>query len=164
MLPGAEVAQSASRFILATRNDTLLHALIQQQAAGHGQTRLVEELRWLQALSKKEHKTFSQNTEDGAIVEVFRHFGTTNKLAVEFGAENGTEVNSRQLWEQHGWRGVLLDGDNEVRCRSCLLNCYNMSGTDMAYCGTALLKFSGTDMAYGGAAPLRDGRYSQKVC
>jgi len=110
---GAEVAQSASRFILATRNDTLLHALIQQQAAGHGQTRLVEELRWLQALSKKEHKTFSQNTEDGAIVEVFRHFGTTNKLAVEFGAENGTEVNSRQLWEQHGWRGVLLDGDNE---------------------------------------------------
>ena len=39
--------------------------------------------------------------------------GTTNKVAVEFGCEDGSEVNSRRLWEHDGWRGILLDGGYE---------------------------------------------------
>jgi hypothetical protein len=39
--------------------------------------------------------------------------GTTNKIAVEFGSEDGSEVNSRLLWEQDGWRATLLDGGFE---------------------------------------------------
>jgi len=36
--------------------------------------------------------TQQQGGEDGVIAQVFRRFGTTNKIAVEFGCENAQEV------------------------------------------------------------------------
>ncbi len=30
-----------------------------------------------------------------------------NKFAVEFGAEDASEVNSRRLWEEEGWRALI---------------------------------------------------------
>jgi len=47
-------------------------------------------------------KIYSQGDEDGVIAEIFRRVGTTSKTFIEFGAEGGSENNTRLLLEQ-GW-------------------------------------------------------------
>ena len=42
-------------------------------------------------LTRYEQKVFSQNGEDGVLVEIFNRIGTTNRFFVEFGIQNGTE-------------------------------------------------------------------------
>jgi len=68
------------------------------------------------AKSIRGRKVFSQNDEDGAIEEVFRKIGTTDKVYVEFGVENGDECNTRHLRESLGWdvkNSLLMDGGHE---------------------------------------------------
>lgn len=55
-------------------------------------------------------KLFSQSDEDGIIAEIFRRIGTTNRVFVEFGAEIGTENNTRALLEA-GWTGLWIEGN-----------------------------------------------------
>ena len=57
-------------------------------------------------------KVYSQNDEDGIIEEIFNRIGTTNKIFVEFGVENGLESNSHYLLHK-GWRGLWLEGNPE---------------------------------------------------
>jgi hypothetical protein len=64
-------------------------------------------------ISQHEHKTFSQNGEDGIIAEVFRRIGTTNRYFVEFGASDGFENNTVLLLRQ-GWSGCWIEGDPEL--------------------------------------------------
>ena len=54
-------------------------------------------------------KVYSQNEEDGIIEEIFNRVGTTNKIFIEFGVENGLECNSHYLLFK-GWRGLWIDG------------------------------------------------------
>ena len=54
-------------------------------------------------------KVYSQNDEDGIIEEIFNRIGTTNKLFVEFGVQNGLECNTHYLLHK-GWRGLWLEG------------------------------------------------------
>ncbi|MBQ4403273.1 MAG: hypothetical protein II857_02570 [Selenomonadaceae bacterium] len=54
-------------------------------------------------------KVYSQNDEDGIIEEIFNRVGTTNKIFIEFGVENGLECNSHYLLFK-GWRGLWIDG------------------------------------------------------
>eukprot|EP00581_Thalassiosira_minuscula_P002122 CAMPEP_0183741162 /NCGR_PEP_ID=MMETSP0737-20130205/61421_1 /TAXON_ID=385413 /ORGANISM="Thalassiosira miniscula, Strain CCMP1093" /LENGTH=339 /DNA_ID=CAMNT_0025976415 /DNA_START=365 /DNA_END=1384 /DNA_ORIENTATION=+ len=59
-------------------------------------------------------KYYSQNDEDGAILATLECMGGHgNKQYFEFGSENGMQVNTRYLREQHGWTGHLLDGGHE---------------------------------------------------
>lgn len=61
-----------------------------------------------------EKKIFSQNGEDGITLEILRRLypgNITNKYFVEFGVGNGTECNTRVLWEHHYWNGLLLDAN-----------------------------------------------------
>lgn len=58
-------------------------------------------------------KVYSQNDEDGIIEEIFNRIGTTNKIFVEFGVENGLECNSHYLLHK-GWRGLWIEGNPEA--------------------------------------------------
>lgn len=69
---------------------------------------------WAKSIRGK--KVFSQNDEDGAIEEVFRKIGTTDKVYVEFGVQNGDECNTRYLRDRLGWdvkNSLLMDGGFE---------------------------------------------------
>ena len=57
-------------------------------------------------------KAYSQNDEDGIIEEIFNRIGTTNKIFVEFGVENGLESNSHYLLHK-GWSGLWIDGSEK---------------------------------------------------
>lgn len=66
-----------------------------------------------QCLLNFERRIFSQNGEDGIILEIFRRIGTTNKFFVEFGIQGGTECCTRNLLENEGWWGVWIEGSAE---------------------------------------------------
>lgn len=57
-------------------------------------------------------KTYSQNDEDGIIQEIFRRIGTTTRLFVETGVENGLECNTLKLLLE-GWSGLWLEGNSQ---------------------------------------------------
>ena len=60
-----------------------------------------------------ERTVFSQNGEDGILELIFEAIETTNKYYVEFGVEDGSERNTRNLQEMYGWSGLLMDGGYE---------------------------------------------------
>jgi hypothetical protein len=60
-------------------------------------------------LARFEHQAFSQGGEDGAIREIFRRIGETNRVFVELGVGNGLENNTAFLLCQ-GWSGVWIEG------------------------------------------------------
>ena len=72
-----------------------------------------------ECLMNFERKVFSQNGEDGIILEIFNRVGTTDKFFVEFGIQDGTECNTRNLLENHGWSGVWMEGSTELAERAC---------------------------------------------
>src|SRR5262249_35364626 len=45
---------------------------------------------------------------------LFALLGTTNKRSVELCAGDGTECNTANLLLNHGWTGLLVDGDAEL--------------------------------------------------
>jgi len=57
-------------------------------------------------------KIYSQNDEDGIILEIFNRIGTISKVFVEFGVENGLECNTRALLFC-GWRGLWIEGNEQ---------------------------------------------------
>jgi hypothetical protein len=61
-------------------------------------------------LARYEHKVYSQGGEDGAIGEIFKRIGTTNKVFVECAPGNGTENNTLYLLTQ-GWKGLWIERD-----------------------------------------------------
>ena len=64
------------------------------------------------SLLRHQSQVFSQNGEDGIIAEIFNRIGTTDKVFVEIGLEDGTECNSRLLL-QSGWTGLWIESDKE---------------------------------------------------
>lgn len=60
-----------------------------------------------------EFSNYSQTGEDGILNFIFSVLGTTNRTLVEMCAGNGVECNSANLLINHGWNGVLFDGDPE---------------------------------------------------
>jgi hypothetical protein len=58
-----------------------------------------------------EFSSYSQNGEDGILLYIFCRIGTLNKTVVEVCAGDGMECNAANLVINHGWRGLLFDGD-----------------------------------------------------
>ena len=62
-------------------------------------------------LADTEFHCFSQFGEDGILLYLFAVLGATNRKAVEVCASDGVECNAANLIINHGWRGLLIDGD-----------------------------------------------------
>lgn len=71
-----------------------------------------ERMRNPKALESFGYKVYSQNDEDGIIHEIFKRIGTTNKIFIEFGVQDGLESNSHLLLF-YGWRGLWIEGSAE---------------------------------------------------
>lgn len=54
---------------------------------------------------------YSQTDEDGFLLFIFSLIGSTNKKVVEICAGSGLECNAANLIINHGWQGLLFDGD-----------------------------------------------------
>src|SRR5581483_2678508 len=61
-----------------------------------------------------EFRAFSQNGEDGILLYIFALIGTTNKRCVEICGADGLECNTANLMINHGWRGLVFDGNKEL--------------------------------------------------
>ncbi len=67
----------------------------------------------LPTLQDVEFRAFSQTGEDGILLYLFALIGTTNRRAVEISAGTGTTCNTANLIVNHGWHGLLFDGNRE---------------------------------------------------
>ena len=72
-------------------------------------------------LERSGFKAYSQNDEDGMLAEIFRRIGSTNRLFVEIGVENGLENNTLYLLH-NGWRGGWIECDD--RCIEEIRNAF----------------------------------------
>jgi hypothetical protein len=71
----------------------------------------------LPKLEDVEFRCHSQNGEDGILLYIFALIGTTNRKVVEICAGDGIECNAANLLVNHGWSGLLFDGDAEQVAR-----------------------------------------------
>jgi hypothetical protein len=67
-------------------------------------------------LTRFEYKVFSQNGEDGVVVEVLNRIGAVGHYFVEFGVQSGHEGNCVLLADLFGWRGLFIEAD-DAACR-----------------------------------------------
>jgi len=72
---------------------------------------MIEQGRPLPSLNEVGFKCFSQTDEDGILLFLFSIVGVKHKLSVEICAGDGLECNSTNLILNHGWHGLLVDGD-----------------------------------------------------
>ncbi|NOZ86185.1 MAG: hypothetical protein GXP49_07945 [Deltaproteobacteria bacterium] len=69
-------------------------------------------------LADSEHSVFSQNGEDGVIARIFQVIEPTSKFCIEFGAGDGVHLsNVRNLIINHGWHGLLIEGDQKLSAK-----------------------------------------------
>jgi hypothetical protein len=78
---------------------------------------LIGQRRPLPTFDDVEFRCFSQTSEDGILLYLFSLLGTTNKRCVEVCAGDGTECNTANLIINHGWRGLLFDGNEALIAR-----------------------------------------------
>lgn len=61
-----------------------------------------------------EFRVFSQNGEDGILLYIFAMIDTINKKCVEICAGDGLQCNTANLMINHGWKGLLFDGNEKL--------------------------------------------------
>ncbi len=61
-----------------------------------------------------EFRCCSQNGEDGILLYIFSILGTTNQRCVEVCAGDGVQCNTANFIINHGWDGLLFDGNEEL--------------------------------------------------
>ena len=59
-------------------------------------------------------KAFSQTDEDGILLYIFSIIGSPTRKSVEICAGDGLECNTANLIINHGWHGLLVDGDESL--------------------------------------------------
>lgn len=68
----------------------------------------------LPSFADVEFSSYSQNGEDGILLLIFSVIGSQTKRVVEVCAGDGIECNAANLIINHGWSGVLFDGDADL--------------------------------------------------
>jgi hypothetical protein len=84
-----------------------------QQLLSHTHRRQAPGQDSLSRLLDSGFRCFSQSDEDGLLLYVFSLVGTTNKRVVEICAGDGIECNASNLIVNHGWSGLLFDGNEQ---------------------------------------------------
>jgi hypothetical protein len=87
-------------------NDSSTQVLLRM----HYQQRLHQKLP-MPKFDDVEFRAHSQTGEDGILLFVFSVLGATNKRVLEVCAGNGYECNAANLIINHGWQGLLFDGN-----------------------------------------------------
>jgi len=64
-------------------------------------------------LTEVGYRVYSQFEEDGLLAYIFAGIGTTNRTFIDIGAGNGIMSNVANLAINFGWRGLLIDGDEQ---------------------------------------------------
>lgn len=64
-------------------------------------------------LNQFEKRYYSQNGEDGIIMEILNRISLAPDYFVEFGVESGLECNGRFLYES-GWKGMMIEGNENL--------------------------------------------------
>ena len=73
-------------------------------------------------LKKFQKKIYSQNGEDGILLEIFNRIGNVDNFFVEFGAWDGLHLsNTANLRINHNWKGILLEGEGS-KCNDFVFN------------------------------------------
>ena len=73
-------------------------------------------------------RVFSENDEDGILLFIFSIIGVTNKKVIDLGAASIGNSNTANLIVNHGWVGMLIDG-NENALKSSREFYYHCSDT-----------------------------------
>jgi len=105
-----KAARSLQRIVRDEHADNKLDRQVQMLLSMHYREQTVSG-RSLPAFDEVEFSTCSQNGEDGILLFIFSIIGTTNKRVVEAAAGDGIECNAANLILNHGWEGLLLDGN-----------------------------------------------------
>ncbi len=86
----------------------------------------IERMQDDRALENYGFKVYSQNDEDGIIQEIFSRIGTTNKVFIEFGLQDGLESNTHYLLFKD-WKGLWIECDDDCynRIRRKFVNVIN---------------------------------------
>lgn len=74
-------------------------------------------------------KIYSQFGEDGITEKIFELIGSTNKVCVEFGVEDGVMCCSRILWQKHNFKQILFDMNHEnekINLKKCTVTVHNI--------------------------------------
>lgn len=95
---------------VARRSIPLERQLVQRDMARIGKASSGVEWRLHAGLEARYH---SQNGEDGLLMALFTRLGTTDSTVVEFGVAEGLECLGRNLVQNLGWRGLLMDGSRD---------------------------------------------------
>lgn len=61
-------------------------------------------------MRSREFGIYSQNGEDGILLDIFSHIGVTTRRFLEIGVETGRECNTANFSLSLGWRGLLIEG------------------------------------------------------
>lgn len=85
-----------------------------QLLLSHSYRQMVASGAQLPAFSDVGFKAYSQTDEDGLLLFIFSLIGTTNRKCVEICASDGIECNTANLLINHGWTGLLFDGNPEL--------------------------------------------------
>lgn len=65
------------------------------------------------AFKNAEFKVYSKHGGDGLLLYIFSKIGTTNRIFIEMGVEDGRECNTANLSLNFGWNGLLIDANKE---------------------------------------------------
>lgn len=75
---------------------------------------LFQEKNELPELKDTGFKLFSQFEEDGLLLYIFSLLNFPNKTFIEFGADDGINSNSANLYYHHDFKGLFMDGNSKA--------------------------------------------------
>jgi hypothetical protein len=65
---------------------------------------------WLNEIKDHSNKKYSQYGEEGYLRFIFENVGVKDGFFVDLGANDGKYLSNTRYFKEHGWSGILIDG------------------------------------------------------